>query len=660
MLYRKLAEVFDSIESKSKRLEMTDELIRLFRSCSIQNMEFVIRLTQGEVRPGYEGVDIGVAEKMAVKALNLVTAIPEREINDLRKKTGDIGRTAEMIIGNKKQTSLFSTPLTVKRVFENLERIASREGKSSRDYKLKIIAEMLHDSGSLESRYVIRTLCSRMRLGIADMTIIDALTYSFTGGVDDLIREIEESKKDHSVEDIVKVLKNRTTGSLNIAEEYFSNSEALDPDYRKRLINIIEELKNELKTNRERIVRYFNIHPDLGHIGYLLVTGGMEKLQHINVEPGIPLRAMLGERLRSMGEILEKMGGRCYLEYKYDGLRIQCHIGKDGRITLFSRQLEKLTDQFPDVAESLSKGFLGDDCIVEGECVPINPQTGEMLPFQVISKRRGRKHDLKDKIEEIPVRFVIFDCLYFNGRDLTSDPYPKRRDMIREAFPDITSDTVGKSGISLSVSKLVDNPGEGEEFFLKAIDEGCEGVMAKSISKESIYRAGSRGWLWIKYKKDYRSELTDTLDLVVIGGFHGAGRRAGTIGALLMAAYDAEENRYKTVCKLGSGFTDQNLQEIKEILSPLIRENGEPNPQVDTNMKPDLHIDPEVVLEVLGAEISFSPVHTCGRGRLKKDFGLALRFPRFTGRFRDDKSPMDATSVSEIESFYLEQRKAAN
>ena len=190
MLYERLAKVFDSVDSKSGRLEMTDDLILFFSSCPIKDIERTIRLTKGEIRPGYMGLDIGIAEKLAVKTLSMVTALPEGEINVIRNETGDIGKTAEIIIGKKKQTSLFSTPLTVDRVFDNLEKIAKREGKDSRDYKIKTIAEMLHDSSPIEAKYLVRTICSKMRIGIADMTIIDALTHSFTGNFDNLIDEI--------------------------------------------------------------------------------------------------------------------------------------------------------------------------------------------------------------------------------------------------------------------------------------------------------------------------------------------------------------------------------------------------------------------------------------------------------------------------------------
>jgi len=324
---------------------------------------------------------------------------------------------------------------------------------------------------------------------------------------------------------------------------------------------------------------------------------------------------------------------------------------------LFSRQLERITEQFPDIIEALGSSFNGDEAIIEGECVPIDPNTGELLPFQLVSQRRGRKTDIAEKIEEIPVQFVIFDCLFSNGKDMTVKPYIERRKAIEDLFNGISDNIDIKKGLSLSRMEIVDNEKDGEDFFMRSLEDGGEGIMAKSISDSSFYQAGSRGWNWIKYKKDYRSELSDTLDLVIIGAFHGEGRRKGTYGALLMAVYSPEDRIFKTLCKLGSGLNDSHLADLFEKLNDLMGEKERVWKNVYSKIKPDIYVDPLLVMEVLGAEITFSPVHTCSYDRKRKDAGLALRFPRFTGRYRDDKGPMDATTETEIENMYDQQVK---
>ncbi len=242
----------------------------------------------------------------------------------------------------------------------------------------------------------------------------------------------------------------------------------------------------------------------------------------------------------------------------------------------------------------------------------------------------------------------LFDILYLDGKDLTLMPYLKRREALREAFD--VSDRV-----KISEVLITGDPKAAEEFFNEAIDVGCEGVMAKSISEDSIYRAGARGFLWIKYKKDYRSEMSDTVDLVPVGAFMGRGRRAGKYGALLMAAYNPDRDMFETVCKLGSGFTDEDLENLPKIFEPDVLK--ERHARVDSKMEPDVWFVPNHVLEVLGAEISLSPNHTCGYGQIKEGAGLAIRFPRFTGNWREDRGPEDATTTHEIVRMYEMQKK---
>jgi ATP-dependent DNA ligase I len=658
--FSELAEAYQRIEALSGRLEMTDELSGLLQDKTPEATEIIIRLTKGEVRPGYLGLDLGLAEKLAMKALYLVTMVPLDEIEELSNQSGDIGLLAEIVMKRKKQMSLFHQPLTIERVFNNLERIAIAKGKSSQDLKLKLVAEMLHDSSPEEAKYIARIVCGKMRLGIADMTVIDSLSYLYSPGFEEACEKIRESGSlaDHT--EMIETLLTRKTRSLNELLEFLKKKRKQKESGIEESYQILEHLKQRILDNREGLVRIFNVHPDLGNIGKILAESGMRKVLEMGVEPGIPLRAMLGERLTSVEDILEKMGGRSAFEYKYDGLRIQAHIFDDGGrriVRMFSRQLEDITDQFPDVRTSIERSFVGRNAIIEGECVPVDPESGNFLPFQKISRRRGRKFELEEKIEEIPVLLVMFDCLFKDDVDLTQKPYLERRNSLAEVFRGLISDSRSGTGLSLSRMEIIEDPVSGSDFFDKALDEGCEGVMAKNISESSVYQAGSRGWLWIKYKQDYRTELSDTLDLVVIGAFHGTGRRGGTYGALLMAVLDDEENVFRTVCKLGSGFNDDNLRDLVELIDGIRGERNEVWKDVDSRMEPDVFTYPKIVLEVLAAEITFSPIHTCSYGKLKEGTGLALRFPRFTGRFRDDKGKMDATTDREVRRIYSSQKK---
>jgi DNA ligase 1 len=377
-----------------------------------------------------------------------------------------------------------------------------------------------------------------------------------------------------------------------------------------------------------------------------LVHGGLGEVERMQVRAGNPVRPMLAQRMRSAPELLAKLGGSCAAEYKYDGVRVQAHRTPDGRIELFTRRLERVSDQFPDVVELLDKGLGPRAAILEGEVVAADPVSGELRPFQEVMHRR-RKHGIAEAIDEWPVSLFCFDLLYADGQDLTRLPYLERRSRLEAAVTPVPR-------LRLATAEQVHDPEALELFFDQAIADGCEGLLCKSLSPTAGYQAGARGWLWIKLKRDYRTELSDTLDLVVVGALAGRGRRRGVYGALLLAAYDAEADLFRTVCKCGTGFSDAELAALPERLSPLAR--PDPPARVDARMVPDVWFEPGLVVEVLGAELTLSPIHTAAWGVLKPDAGLALRFPRFTGRWRDDKAPEDATTVQEILDLYRAAR----
>ncbi len=523
-----------------------------------------------------------MADKLLLRTLAFVTGMKESAIQDLQLKEGDLGVVAERIFQGKRQTTLFSEPLTFQRVYSALERVSVSEGGGSQDTKMKQLAEVLNDASPVEAKYISRIVTGKMRLGVAAMTVIDALAIAFA-----------------------------------------------------------------TKEERDSVERAFNISSDLGMVAEVLTRSGLEGVKNIHVTVGNPIRVMLAERMSSPVEILERMGGSCAFEYKYDGVRVQAHIG-GGKCTLYSRRLEDLTGQFPDVVRSLSAAFKGTTAIMEGECVPVDLNTGEFLPFQEVSHRRGRKHGLEEAMEDYPVRLCLFDLLYLDGQDMTEAPYLRRRSALQSCVE--TSE-----GVRLSEMRVLDDEAGVQAFFMEALRDGCEGLMAKSIGTESQYRAGNRGFLWIKYKKEYRSEMNDTVDLVVVGAFAGRGKRKGFYGALLMATYNEAEDRFETVSKLGSGFDDAMLAELPTRLER--HRVPERHHLVSSNLQADFWFEPGLVLEVLGAEITVSPTHTAAFGKLRKDAGLAIRFPRFTGKVRDDKGPREATTSEELLLMYDRQLK---
>jgi DNA ligase 1 len=352
--------------------------------------------------------------------------------------------------------------------------------------------------------------------------------------------------------------------------------------------------------------------------------------------------------MSSPAEILAKLGGRCAAEYKYDGIRVQAHRTGDGQLELYTRRLDRVSTQFPEVAELLGQSLGPREVILEGEVVAFDPASGELRPFQDVMFRR-RKYGITDAVRDYPVSMFCFDLLYADGEDLTRLPYLERRGRLAEAV-------TASARLRLATAEQVSDEAALEKMFEQAVAEGCEGLICKSVAPEAGYQAGARGWQWIKLKRDYRAELTDTLDLVVVGGLAGRGRRAGMYGALLLAVYDPASDRFQTICKCGTGFSDAELAALPARLAPLAR--TEMPARVHSLWAADVWFEPALVVEVFGAELTLSPHHTAAWGALKPDAGLALRFPRFTGRWRDDKAAEDATTVEEVLGMYRTARRA--
>jgi DNA ligase-1 len=402
------------------------------------------------------------------------------------------------------------------------------------------------------------------------------------------------------------------------------------------------------RKDRPVLERAYNICCDLGLVAETLASGGLAAVEELRVRPGNPVRVMLAQRLSDAGEILARLGGQCTAEYKYDGMRLQAHRTAAGEIELFTRRQERVSSQFPDVVELLQTGLGPREAILEGEVVAYDAAAGELRPFQEVMFRR-RKHGIAEAARDVPVGLFCFELLYADGEDFTELPYLDRRARLAEAVT--LSDR-----LRLTTALDVETETALEAAFEQAVADGSEGLVCKSIGPNAIYQAGARGWLWIKLKRDYRTELADTVDLVVVGAYAGRGRRRGTYGAVLLAAYDPETELYQTVGKCGTGFSDAELAALPARLAGHVR--TERPARVDSHVPADVWFEPSQVVEVLSAELTVSPNHTAGWGQLKEDAGLSMRFPRFTGRWRDDKEPQDATTSQQLVELYRTARRA--
>ncbi len=581
--FLELAETFAIMEKTTSRLELTDHLALILKKTPTDILDKIVYLIQGKLGPAYQSSELGIAEKLIIKSLSIVSGHSLNEIKKKYSEIGDLGEVAYNILTNKIQTTLISGLLTIENVFNTLLKITKVSGVGSLGNKLRFIVSLLNNSSNLEAKFIVKLILGNLRLGIADFTLLDAIALTFTGD----------------------------------------------------------------KKNRQILERAYNVSSDLGKIVLILSKGSIEDIMSISISPFIPIRPMLAERVSNPSEALEKINGDALAEFKIDGERIQIH--KKGRRTeLFTRSLENVTSNFPDLIKAFDN-IETKDLIAEGEVVAINPDNNKYLPFQSLMRRR-RKYNIQEITAAYPVILNLFDLLYYNGSDKTHVPLLERRKLLSNIFGRQQKSDKIKLIDQIKVSRIE----EMENYTEKALKNGCEGIMIKNPNSQ--YRAGAREWAWMKLKKEYSGEVTDSVDLVVVGALHGKGRRVGKYGALLLASYDAERDVFCTICKVGTGFTDDVLLTITDKLNKHIIKHK--HPRVESgNTKMDSWFEPKIVLEIISPEITLSPVYTTAINKIKREYGLALRFPKFTGKIRDDKSAEDATTVKEIFEIYKSQLK---
>ena len=575
-----VAEIFEKMENTTKRIELTNILVELLKKTPKKIIPNAVYLLQGIIRPNFEGVELGIAEKLAIRAISKSSGLSIKKIEDDYRKVGDLGLTASNILKLKTQTTFTAEKITLERVYETLFKIAKLEGKGSQDLKMKHISSLLNDATPLEAKFVLKILLGTLRLGVAENTVMDALAIAFTGK----------------------------------------------------------------KENKERIENAYNVSSDLGKVSQMVATNGIDGIKKFKISLFSPIRPMLADRVKSEKEAIKKMPELFSAEYKLDGERVQIHK-QANKIILFSRRLENITQYYPDIVENIGKSLNVHEGIFEAEIVPINENTGEFLPFQELMHRR-RKYKLEQAVSQYPITVNFFDVLYFDNKDCLNLEYSERRKILEKL--------VNEDNFSKLVPMLfVKNENEIEDFLENSINAGCEGLMLKTPS--APYRAGSRGSNWLKLKREYRNELGDSLDLIVIGAYFGRGRRTGLYGTLLLGTYNPEKDNFPSICKVGTGFTDESLDQLYQILSNNV--TLKKNSRIISEMEADVWLEPELVLEIVASEITLSPIHKTGLDLIRKNSGFALRFPKFTGKIRYEKAVEDASTVEEVLTLYKRQSK---
>ncbi len=604
MKFDTFSEYLARMETISGRLELASQLASLLRELSPSETPPALYMVQGQLYPPFVGAPMGMASRLLLRAMEKALEESGKDpalrsrLGDLLAESGDPGILAERL-----NMGTGMGKMGLGEIHAALLVIAKQAGSGSQEEKISRLADLFLSLSPLSARYLARFVMGRLRLGVGDSTIVDALARTL----------IETPLED-------------TVG-----------------------------WKAEMKAVRQKVEDAYNLCSDLGRVGEMLRKEGLVGLDHIRPSVGFPIRMALCERLGSGAEIIEKLG-KAAVESKYDGFRCQIHC--DGTsVRIFSRNLEETTGMFPELARE-ARALLGRrTAIFEGEALGYDAENDSYHPFQVTITRK-RKHNILEKSEEIPLKCLVFDLLFLDGEAVMDQPFSERRRRLESLFPahrrKLSEREVPPEHV-FGASRLIvtSDPHEVDLFFDEVVEEGFEGIIAKRL--DGVYTAGSRNFNWIKLKRSYKGALSDTVDLVLIGYYRGKGLRTKLgIGAVLGAVFDPATGEFLSIARIGSGLTEEKWKELREMLDEL-RTNG-PLQGVRSGLVPDFWVVPKYVVTVLADELTRSPVHMAGRTEGEEE-GYALRFPRMVSGPREDKGPEDATTVTEIKRLFDLQRQ---
>ncbi len=415
------------------------------------------------------------------------------------------------------------------------------------------------------------------------------------------------------------------------------------------ILEALSKAETGERTFKARLEEAYNICSDLGLVGETLMKEGTKGVEDFRVTLFNPIRPALAERLPTAEEILERMHGKAAVESKYDGLRAQVHVDKKNKkVEIFSRRLERLTEMFPEIVNAALKEINAQSAIIEGEAIAYDEATKQFHPFQETIQRK-RKHGVEEKSQELPLHLFAFDILYLNGESYLKKRYEERRKTLERIVK-------GDGTIRFSDMIIATKPKEMERYFEEMVEDGLEGIVAKDL--DAPYIAGARKFSWIKMKRSYKGELSDTVDLVIVGYYVGKGIRAEFgFGGLLAAVYNEKTDMYETITRIGTGFSEENMKMFKKTLEKI--KSGKKPARVSSIVEPDYWVEPKYVVTVRADEITKSPMHTAGRhAEGEEEVGYALRFPRIVSNgIREDKSADEATTTKEIIEMFKQQRK---
>ncbi|PIN02718.1 ATP-dependent DNA ligase I [Handroanthus impetiginosus] len=492
-------------------------------------------------------------------------------------------------------------PLTVAKVFNTFRLIAKESGKDSQDKKKNHIKALLVAATDCEPQYLIRLLQTKLRIGLAEQTLLTAL------------------------------------GHAAVYSEKHSSPPA--------------KFDNPLEEAAKIIKQVYSVIPVYDKIVPALLSGGVWNLpKTCSFSPGIPVGPMLAKPTKGVSEIVEKFQDMEFTcEYKYDGERAQIHYMEDGSVEIYSRNAERNTGKFPDVVAAITrlKKPSVTSFVLDCELVAYDREKQKILPFQILSTR-ARKNVMMNDIK-VDVCIYAFDILYLNGEQLLQEQLNVRREHLYQSFEE-------EQGFFQFATSITSNDLEEIQKFLDdAVNASCEGLIIKTLTKDATYEPSKRSHNWLKLKKDYMESIGDSVDLVPIAAFHGRGKRTGVYGAFLLACYDNDKEEFQSICKIGTGFSEAMLEERSASLRSKVIPKPKSYYRYSDTISPDVWFEPAEVWEVKAADLTISPVHRAAIGIVDPDKGISLRFPRLL-RVREDKNPEQASSSDMVADMYNAQK----